>query len=351
MNKPFFFYSESLPRFLYENKVSIVFSTYQAGKVIFLSSVSGERLQMYAKNFPRPMGIALKDGKMAIANKSRIDVFSRSRSLAQSFPSKKKYYDTLFIPQVSYYTGMADIHEVVWGNNELWAVNTAFSCLCVMDERYSFIPKWKPDFITELAPEDRCHLNGLALKDGKPYIVSMFDRTNAKEGWRNGKFDTGLLINVENNEILADALSMPHSPVYDNGKLYFLQSATGKVCVYNIENMNIDVLTTLTCFTRGMDVYDDYLIVGGSKLRESSSLFSGVADSIHDGLAGIFILNKNTGEQEARITFTENISEIFSVHLIRNTYRPAIITQNDEEAEKFIMAAENQCYWVKNIIT
>lgn len=351
MTNPFFFYSDSLPRFLYDKKISIVFSTYQAGKIFFLSSVNGSNLQMYAKNFPRPMGIALEEGKMAIANKSRVDIFSRSGSLAHAFPPRPKHFDTLFVPQTTYYTGMADIHELNWGNEGLWAVNTAFSCLCKMDDRYSFKPQWKPEFITELAPEDRCHLNGLAMKDGKPFCVSVFDKTNTKEGWRNGKADTGMLINVETNEIIVDSLSMPHSPFYNDGKIYFLQSAIGGVFVYDLERKKLSQISKLTCFARGLDLFEDYLIVGGSKLRDTSSLFSGIAETIPDGLAGVYVINKYTGEQEARITFTENITEIFSVHIIKDTLRPAILTQNDEEAATFIMAPNNQCYWMKKETT
>ena len=41
-----------------------------------------------------------------------------------------------------------------------------FSCLCKFTLAYNFSPKWKPYFISEILPEDRCHLNGLALENG-----------------------------------------------------------------------------------------------------------------------------------------------------------------------------------------
>jgi hypothetical protein len=55
-------------------------------------------------------------------------------------------------------------------------VNTAFSCLCTLDGRHSFVPRWRPPFITSLAAEDRCHLNGMAMADGAPkYVTALAD--------------------------------------------------------------------------------------------------------------------------------------------------------------------------------
>jgi hypothetical protein len=65
-------------------------------------------------------------------------------------------------------TGEIQAHEMAWAGGELWIVNTLFSCLCTLHPHYSFVPRWRPPFFRSLAPEDRCHLNGLAVQDGKP---------------------------------------------------------------------------------------------------------------------------------------------------------------------------------------
>ena len=52
---------------------------------------------------------------------------------------------------------------MAWVGDELWFVNTRFSCLCTLNGIHSFVPRWRPPFVTALAPEDRCHLNGLGL--------------------------------------------------------------------------------------------------------------------------------------------------------------------------------------------
>lgn len=348
MKKPFFFYSASLPDFLYQEKASLIFSTYQAGKVLFVSSVAGKALNIYAKNFDRPMGIAINSNKLAIAHKSKIDFFSGSNILAKSFPSKQNYYDRIFVPQLTYNTGIADIHEIEWGNNKLWAVNTAFSCLCQMNEDYSFIPSWKPDFISKIVPEDRCHLNGLAMYNGKPKYVTAFDKTDYRDGWRNNNVNTGIIIDVETNEIIVNDLPMPHSPACNqNGELFFLLSATGEVAKYDFDNKNYKIISKVNGFLRGLEIYGHYLIVGMSALRDSSKAFDNISENIKNGTAGIYIIDTLTGEDVARITFTEYINEIFAVRLLKNTIRPAILSTNDKEASEFIHLPNNVDYWLQ----
>jgi uncharacterized protein (TIGR03032 family) len=348
MQKPFFYYSASFPQFLHENKVSLIFSTYQAGKVIIIGSDNGRTLQLFAKNFPRPMGIALKGNQLAIANKSKVDLFSNSYVLAKTFPQKPSYNDALFVPQAAYFTGMADIHEIEWGNDGLWAVNTAFSCLCLMDEKYSFVPRWKPDFISDISPEDRCHLNGFAFRDGNPAYVTLFDKTDTKEGWRNGNTETGLIVEVDSQKIIADKLPMPHSPVLHENSLFFLLSATGEVMELNTTTNQLTQISKLDNFIRGLSVYENYLIVGASELRESSNSFQNLTISNKSYPSGIYIIDRFTGEQVAKLTFTDLIKEIFSVKILHNVTKAAIITENDEWAHKFIYAPDDMNYWVKH---
>lgn len=347
MQTPFFYYSSSFPEFLQRNNISIALSTYQAGKVIFVSSSNGTSIHLYAKNFKRPMGIAVNENQMAIANRSKVDLFISSPPLAYNFPQKRGHYEALYLPQASYFTGMADIHEIEWGKSGLWAVNTAFSCLCLMDEKYSFVPQWKPYFISELLPEDRCHLNGMAMKDGSPAYVTMFDKTNTKEGWRNGKTETGIIMDVEKQNVIAEGLPMPHSPVLIDNSLFFLLSANGKAMKINTTSGQITEIAKLDNFLRGMSVFNEHLIIGASGLRDSSKAFQGFSIENKEKSAGIYIIDQHSGEQVAKLTFTDLIKEIFSVKVIPNISKPAIITETEEWAHRFIYTPEEMCFWAK----
>ena len=51
-------------------------------------------------------------------------------------------------------------------------------------------------FISRLAAEDRCHLNGLALRDGRPAYVTAVAETDVADGWRDNRTGGGVVIDV-----------------------------------------------------------------------------------------------------------------------------------------------------------
>ena len=108
------------------------------------------------------------------------------------------------MPQVGYVTGDLDIHDLAVdgssaegsgapaGGGRLVFVNTLFSCLATVSEKQSFLPLWRPPFVSKLAAEDRCHLNGLAMRGGKPAWVTAVSESDVADGWREGpKLDKG----------------------------------------------------------------------------------------------------------------------------------------------------------------
>ena len=132
------------------------------------------------------------------------------------------------MPQVGYTTGDLDIHDVaVDAAGRPVFVATLFGCLATTSETHSFTPLWRPPFISKLAAEDRCHLNGLAMRDGAPAYVRAVAATDVADGWREHRRDGGVVIDVATNEIVCRGLSMPHSPRLHDGTLYVLNSGTG----------------------------------------------------------------------------------------------------------------------------
>jgi len=99
-------------------------------------------------------------------------------------------------------------------------VNTRFSCLSTRDANFSFVPRWRPKFISSLAAEDRCHLNGLAMREGRPRYVTALGESDARAGWREKKASRGCLIDVESGEIISSELSIPHSPRWHERRLW-----------------------------------------------------------------------------------------------------------------------------------
>ena len=107
-------------------------------------------------------------------------------------------HDACFLPRSSHVTGNIQIHEMAWGTgDELWVVNTRFSCLCTLDGSASFAPRWRPPFVSALEPTDRCHLNGLGMVDGTPRYVTALGETDEPAGWRANKAKGGIVMDVD----------------------------------------------------------------------------------------------------------------------------------------------------------
>lgn len=346
---PFFYYSGSFPKLLHELKSTLAFSTYQAGKVIMISSQDGKKITKYAKNFQRPMGIAVSPDakKLAIASKSEVEVFSTNEVLSRNYPVKQNHYSHLYLPQAKYYTGTVDTHEIVWHNNELLITNTLFSSISRMSYEYHFDTYWKPDFISKIVPEDRCHLNGLALRDGEPAFVSMFAQSNEAKGWRKRSYDSGLLMDIRTGEILESGLAMPHSPVYHDEKIYYLLSATGEVMVYDLKSGESHSINQFDSFVRGLEVIGDYLVLAMSVIRKDSTFFSELPITHEKSFCGIRVLNRHTGKEVAGLTYTDKIQEIFAVKALPGVQTPGLLTERDEYYNKSLTLNEDQNYWLK----
>jgi uncharacterized protein (TIGR03032 family) len=345
----FFSYTPTLPAILFERKLTLAISTYQAGKLIFASSINGKNMRLFGKSLPRPMGIAIDGNKMAVAGKYTIEVYAKSRGLATSYPADKKQFDSIYFPQASYHTGFTDMHDLAWGKQGLWAVNTAFSCLATMDEGYHFVPKWHPPFITELTPEDRCHLNGLAMSDGHPSYVTMLGQSNTKEGWRGTHHEKGLIMDVRNNDVILQDLPMPHSPRVHEGSLYFLLSAIGKLMKYDLMTKELTELCNTRSFIRGLDLMDGLAFVGTSTIRQSSRAFADLPVSKEQPLAGVKILDLASGDELANLTFSDRVHETFDVKIIPGIIRPTILTMGDDQAYQGLMLPNGRNFWTREI--
>jgi len=234
--------------------------------------------------------------------------------------------DACFITRSAHYSGMINIHDIDWGDEGLWAVNSSFSCLCTIEPDFSFVPRWKPHFISELVPEDRCHLNGMTLRDGKPAYVTTFSKNNGKGMWRKGEEHDGTLMDVESNTILVDGLAMPHSPRWYNERVYFCNSGHGLLCSYDPVTKNTEVIAEVPGFTRGMDFYGPLAFVGLSKVRAADVTSPApLAEKYDETFSGIWIFNLTDGSEVGSIRFTGNVDQIYDVAVIPDCSFPELI--------------------------
>ncbi len=283
---------------LAESGGSLALSTYQAGKVA-LVGWNGQQVTLLMRQFTKPMGMALQGNRLALATKYEVVLFANAQNLAYHYLlDQPGRYDALYLPRAAYFTGDLNVHDLAFGDEGLWLVNTRFSCLSALSEEFSFVPRWQPPFISEIVPEDRCHLNGLAMVKGKPKYVTALGESDEVGGWRPNKASGGILMDVEGGEILLRGLSMPHSPRWHQGALWFLNSGTGELCRFDPHRGELQVVCSLPGFGRGMCLVGNYALIGLCQIRERH-IFGGlpVQERFEKLVCGVAVVNCTTGNK------------------------------------------------------
>ena len=342
-------YTPQIPELLQNLNCSIAISTYQAGKVVFISAKDENSLIQLPRNFEKAMGIAedTQQDKIAIACKDEVIVFRNSNELAYHYPKSPNKYDALYLPRNTFHTGAIDIHDLNFGNNgELYAVNTLFSSIVKINDDYNFTPFWTPPFIDKIASEDRCHLNGMAMQNGKPKYATAFNNGNSPQSWRDKVTESGIIIDVENNTIISEGLAMPHTPRIFNGELYVLLSATGELVKINKETGSYEVIIKVDGFVRGMSFHKDYLFIGLSKLRKNSSTFGKLPFAEKANEAGIVVVHLPTKSISGKITYLTSLDEIYDIHVLADKTRPNILNTLTDDHKNGLMIP-NTTFWRK----
>lgn len=332
---------------LYELKITLALSTYQAGKLVFLGAKDKEQLFQLPRNFQKPMGFSFRGKEMVMATKDRVITFKNSPELAKRYPAKENHYDALFLPKTSYLTGLVDIHDIHFVKDEIVGVNTSFSCLVKFNSEYNFIPIWQPHFINNLQAEDRCHLNGLAIKNDELKYVTALGSGNSRQSWREKIEQRGILMDVKSNQILLDGLGMPHSPKFYKNELYFLQSAKGVLSKYNEEKKCEESIFDFEGFVRGLCFKGDYAFVAHSKIRKNSSSFAKIQVAEKSNRCGISILHLPTKSLVARAEYLTSVDEIYELGIIEGFRAPNIMNFESQYLNRFL-DIPGKTFWAKS---
>ena len=308
-------HSPTLPKLLWELGCTLVFSTYQAGKVIFIRATSPEKIEQYALDFPRPMGLAVSDERIAVATRDEVVVLANT-SAEGSTESVIGAAEATYVQEKTYFSGEVDTHDLAWGKDGLWAINTLLSSMALTGESSDFESQWRPPFVSDVVPEDRCHLNSVAMVDGQPEYVTAFGEVDTFEGWRENRVSGGIVMDVSSGEIVVEGLPMPHSPRVYDGKLYLLLSGTGELVCAEPETGGYEVVAQLPGFVRGMARCGDYLFVGLSKLRKTSSTFAALPISEQAVFSGIVVVSLSEGRIVEHLRYETGVEEIYDVQVL-----------------------------------
>lgn len=317
---------------------SLAFTTYRAGKVFLIGCQPDGRLSIFERTFNRCMGLCVAGNGFYMSSLFQLWRFENILDPGQTYNG----YDRAYVPIVGYTTGDLDIHDMaVDGNGRIVFVNTLFSCLATVGEKDSFAPLWRPPFVSKLAAEDRCHLNGLAMDDGRPAYVTAIASTDVADGWRDKRTDGGCVIDVRNNQVIATGLSMPHSPRLYRGTLWLLNSGTGEFGIVDPGTGRFQSVAFCPGYLRGLSFIADYAVVGLSKPRENRTftglpLDEALARRNAEAQCAIYVIDLRTGDAVHWLRIEGIVEELYDVVVLAGVRRPMAVGFKTDEIRRIV---------------
>jgi len=330
--------SRGLAEWLIMNDVSLGFTSYQSGQLFLIGVTPQRRISIHQRNFIRAMGLIAQPDRLYVAS---IESVWRLENILQRTERANQIFDRLFVPRNAQMTGDLDVHEMgVDRNGRVIFVNTKYSCLATFNTTHSFKPLWKPNFISKLAPEDRCHLNGLAMADGKPKYVTSVSRSDLVNGWREKRELGGVIIDVANDRIVTEDLSMPHSPRVADGSLWALDSGRGHIVRVDEQTGRKENVAFCPGFLRGMTIWNGHAIATVSLPRDGSFKNLELEENVRKrgGVpwCGIQIVNLRNGDIVQWIRLDGFIKELFDVGVIPGARCPMALGIGTPEMQNMI---------------
>ena len=336
--------SRQFPNFLAEQQISLAFTTYQAGKLFLLGLQPDGHVSVSERTLARCMGMVASPGGLHVATLYQI---WRFRNVLDAGVLHNGH-DALYAPRMSWVTGDLDVHDMgLLPDGRPVFANTLFSCVATVSDEHSFSPLWKPRFISKLAAEDRCHLNGLAMDGNVPRYVTVVGQSDVADGWREHRHNGGCVIDMASHEVVVGGLSMPHSPRLHAGKLWLLNSGTGEFGWVDVKAGRFEPVAFCPGYLRGLAFVGDYAVLGLSQSRGNRT-FSGLA--LDEALAkrgaqarcGLMVVDLRTGDTVHWVRLAGVVQELYDVVLLPGVRRPSAIGFKSDSIRRIITVGSSE---------
>lgn len=327
--------------------ISLAFTSYQSGLLYMLGSNPQQRAQLHQSAMAKPMGLArTPDGGLVMTGMAQVYRFA---NVLEPDQRANQLYDACFVPRTINVTGRLDAHDVgVTKDGEIVFVNTRYNCLARLSPTHSFETVWKPDFISAIVDEDRCHLNGMAMENGEIRYVTAVSRSDTIDGWRDRRADGGVVIDVQSGEVVCEGLSMPHSPRMHNGELWVLNSGTGELGVVELPAKRGAMgkfVPKAFCpgFLRGLSFHGNVAFVGLSKPRYKRFDGLALADRLKaadsEPWCGIQAIDLAKGSCVDWFRIDGAVGELYDVEVIEGHVCPMTVSPGSPDAAALITVA------------
>lgn len=323
---------------LSSQNAALAISTYQTGKLFLIGHNQNSQFSVFERTFERAMGLA---GNAQTIYMATLYQLWRMENVLQPNETTQDY-DRSYVPQVGFTTGDLNVHDVALdGNGRPLFISARFSCLATVSDRYHFCPLWKPKFITKLAGEDRCHLNGLAMVDGQARYVTACAETDIVDGWRDHRRDGGVVIDLQSDQIIARGLSMPHSPRWYRDRLWLSDAGTGYFGFLDEASGKFERIAFCPGFARGLSFVGNYAVVGISLPRHDPTfqglpLQENLAAAKVSARCGVLVIDLDSGDIVHWLQMQEPIRELYDILVLPGVGRPRLVGFKTDEIRTIV---------------
>jgi uncharacterized protein (TIGR03032 family) len=330
--------SRHFPDWLAQERISLALTTYQTGKLILLGLNAEGRLAVFERTFNRAMGLWADGQTLWLSSLYQLWRFENVLQAGQNHDG----HDRLYVPRVGYTTGDLDIHDIsVESSGRVVFVNTRFGCLATVSERDSFTPLWQPPFLSKLAAEDRCHLNGLALNNGHARYVTAVSTSDVTDGWRDKRRAGGVVFDVHSNNVVASGLSMPHSPRVYRDRLWLLNSGTGYLGSLDLADGIFEPLAFCPGYARGLAFAGNYAVLGLSRSRHDKTfggleLDEALTAKGTEARCGLHVVDLRSGDTTHWLRLEGMVSELYDVAVLPGVVRPMALGFKTDEIQRLL---------------
>jgi hypothetical protein len=348
--------------------LSLAITSPEAGKLILLRPDGGQVNTHFHHHVGKATALAVDGDRLALGTRTEIWEYHNAPDIASRLLPEGKH-DACFLPRGCHTTGNIALSDLAWATDvggrdfqkpdDLWFVNTRFSCLCTRDVRYSFVSRWQPPFISALAPEDRCHLSGFCQVPPAPdtpiwssetldstgfatdpvpqWYVTAFGQADTPEGWRADMRTGGILMETGTSEIIARGLCLPHSPRWYAGRLWLLESGTGTLGVIDLRTGRCEPVVQLPGYTKGLAFCGRYAFVGVSRMRGGAPLPD---EAPAERSCGVWVVDITTGRIAGWLKFPENLQELSAVEVLVSRRFPEVLNDDPRIIEEAFVLPE-----------
>lgn len=330
--------SQYLVPWLAGQGVSLAFTSAQTSKMFLVGPTAEGELSIAERTIPRCKGITAQGKSLYVASDWQIWRFENALNAGE----RADGYDAVYVPKASHVTGDIDCPEMtIDGDGRLVFVSSRFNCLAYLSRDYSFHPVWKPDFISGYVAEDRCHLTGIALHEGRPAFATATARSDEAGGWEKSLADGGVVIHVMSGEVICEGLSMPRAPRMHGRTLWLQEAGTGYLGRVNADDGKFEPVVRCPGFLTGMTIVGNFAVACVSKLPageafEKLDLQMNLQKNDTEPNCGLLVIELSSGNILHWLRLDGVIEEISGVAALPGVFRPRAVGFKSDEIARTI---------------